>query len=196
MHFVLQRELAFDEQAGGAAAGIVDVHSGLGVHEARDEEADFGGSVEFARALAAAFGEFADEVFVAAADDVGLDIGQTEALFADALDQIAETVVGEIADAVSGGVEVDAIDDAVEQRIFVGDGPQARGKLLADAIGEPADDGPEGLIGVGGFKREIVADEFLIALDEPEGFGTGMNSPARQCGLARHRKHRTGAWRK
>ena len=48
-----------------------------------------GGRVELAGALAAAFGELADQVLVAAADDVRLDVVEAEPLGADRLDEVA-----------------------------------------------------------------------------------------------------------
>jgi len=62
--------------------------------------------------LAASLGELADKVFVALTDDVGLDVLKPEALGADGLDEVGEAVVVDVALAVGGGVEVDAVDDA------------------------------------------------------------------------------------
>jgi hypothetical protein len=169
-HLFHQHELAFDEEASGAAAGVVDFLAGLGVHDARHHVADLGGRVEFAGALAGVFGELADEVFVAAADDVGLDVGEAEPLGADGLDEVGEPVVVEVALAVGGGVEVDAVDDALEQRIRVGDVPEERGKRGADLRGERADDGPDGFVGRLGLEREIETDDFFVARDVFEGF--------------------------
>ena len=110
--------------------------------------ADLGRGVELAGALPAALGELADEVFVAAPDDVGLHVVEPEALGADGLDEVGEAVVVEVALAVGGGVEVHAVDDALEQRVFVGDGAQVGGELLADLVRELADDGPDGVVGI------------------------------------------------
>jgi hypothetical protein len=98
--------------------------------------ADLGRGVELAGALAAALGEFAYEVFVALADDVGLDVLEPEALVADGLDEVGEAVVVEVALAVGGGVEVDAVDDALQERVFSGDGPHVGGDAFADLVGE------------------------------------------------------------
>ena len=76
---------------------IVDFHAWLRVHDARHDEADFLWRIELARAGHAAFGEFANEILVTASDDVRLNVIETEALFADALDEIGKTVVGQIA---------------------------------------------------------------------------------------------------
>ncbi len=80
----LQRQFALDEQAGGATGGVVASHTRLGVHDERHDLAHLAGRVELARALPAAFGEFTDEILVAAPDDVRLYITKAEALFADA----------------------------------------------------------------------------------------------------------------
>ena len=167
----LQRQLALDEQAGGAAGGVIAGHARLGVHDERHDLAHLAGRVELARALPAALGELADEVFVAAPDDVRLHVAQAEALLADALDEVGEAVVVDVAHAVGGGVEVHAVDDALEQRVFVRDGAQVRGELLADLVRERADDGPDGVVGVGRLQRQVEADEFLVVLHQLERLG-------------------------
>ena len=171
LHFPVQRQLALDEQAGGAAGGIVDAHAGLRVHDERHDLAHLAGGVELARALPAALGELADEVFVAAPDDVALDVGQPEPLGADGLDEVAQAGVVKVALAVGGGVEVDAVDDPLEQRVGVGDGAEMGGELLADLVRERADDGPDGVVGVLRLQREEEADELLVVLDELEPLG-------------------------
>ena len=106
--------------------------AGLRVHDERHDLAHLTGGVELARALPAALRELADEVFVAAPDDVALHVGQPEPLGADGLDKVAQARVVNVALAVGGGVEVDAVDDPLEQRIGVGDGAQMGGDLLAE----------------------------------------------------------------
>ena len=150
LHPLAQDEVELDEETGGAAGGIVGVHARLRLHDARDDEADLGGRVLLATAAASAFGELADEVFVAAADDVRLDVAQAEALGADGLDEVGEAVVVEVALAVGGGVEVHAVEDALEQRVGVGDGAEVGRELFADLVGDRADDGPDGSSGVFG----------------------------------------------
>ena len=54
---------------------------------------------------------------MALADDVGLDVVETQALGADGLDQVREAIVVEIALAAGGGVEVDAVDYALQARV-------------------------------------------------------------------------------
>ena len=76
-----------------------------------------GGGEELAGGRAGALGELADEVLVAKADDVDLDVAQAEALFADALDEVGEAVVVDVALPVRRGVEVRPIDDAFQRRV-------------------------------------------------------------------------------
>ena len=104
------------------------------VHDQRHDLAHFAGSVELTRALPAALGELADEIFVAAPDDVALDVGQPEPLGADGLDEVAQAGVVNVALPVSGGVEVNAINDALEQRVGIGNGAELRGELLANFV--------------------------------------------------------------
>lgn len=143
----LHGDLAFHEQAAGAAGGVVDFHAGLGLEHAGHDGADLGRGVELAGALATALGELTDEVFVALADDVGLDVVEPEALGADGLDEVGEAVVVEVTLAVGGGVEIDTVDDALQQRVFQGDGPHVGGNAFADLVGDLADDGPDRLLG-------------------------------------------------
>ena len=162
-------DLALHQQAAGAAGGVVDFHAGLGLEHAGHDGADLGRGVELAGALAAAFGELADQVFVALADDVGLDVVEPEALGADGLDEVGEAVVVEVALAVGGGVEVDAVDDALQQRVFPGDGAHVGGDAFADLVGELADDGPDGLLGIVRHQGQVEADELVVGLGELEG---------------------------
>jgi hypothetical protein len=140
VHLFLQNEFALDEQAGGTAAWVINVHAGLGVHDSGDDEADFGWRIKLAGALTAAFSEFSNEILITAAADVGFNVIETEPLGADGLNEVAQAGVVNITLAVSGGVEVDAVDDALEQRVGVGDGAEASGKLLADLVRKRADD--------------------------------------------------------
>ena len=78
LHFCLHGEFALDEQATGAAGGVVNFHARVWREDAGHDLADFAWGVELAGALAAAFGELADEVFVTLADDVGLHIAQAQ----------------------------------------------------------------------------------------------------------------------
>ena len=133
--FSVERQLALDEQAGRAAAwdrrrpcpARGSMMRAMIMPTSR-------GRVELAGALAAALGELADQVLVAAPDDVRLDVVEPQALGADRLDEVAEAVVVDVALAVGGGVEVDAVDDALEQRVGVGDGAEMGRELLADLV--------------------------------------------------------------
>lgn len=165
----LHDDLAFHEETAGAAGGVVDFHAGLGLEDAGHDGADLGRGVELAGALAAALGELADEVFVALADDVGLDVVEPEALGADGLDEVGEAVVVEVALTVGGGVEVNTVDDALQERVFPGDGPHVGGDAFADLVGELADDGPDGLLGIVRDEGEVEADELRVTLCELEG---------------------------
>lgn len=51
-----------------------------------------------------------------------------------------------VALAVGGGVEIDAVDNAVKERILPGDGTHLGGDAFPDLVGELADDGPDGLL--------------------------------------------------
>ena len=89
IHLFLQDQLALDEQSGRAAAGIVDIHPRLGVHDPRDDETNLCRCVKLSRALAAALSEFPNQILVAAPDDVRLHVGEAERLGANRLDEIA-----------------------------------------------------------------------------------------------------------
>ena len=167
----LQCQFALDEQAGGAASWVVAGHARLGVHDERHDLAHLAGRVELARALSAALGKLADEILVAAPDDVRLHIAQAEAFLADALDEVREAVVVNVAHAMGGGIEVHAVNDALEQGVFIRDGAKLRGELLTDLVRELADEGPYGVVGVGRLQGQVEADEFLVVLHQLERLG-------------------------
>ena len=87
------------------------------------------------------------------------------------LDEIGEAVIVDVALAVGGGVEVDAVDDALEQRVGVGDGAEMGRELLADLVRERADDGPDRIVGVLRLQRQVEADELLVVLHQLERLG-------------------------
>ena len=66
---------------------------------------------------------------------------------------------------MGGGVEVHAVDDALEQRVGVGDGAQVGGELLADLVRERADNRPDRVIRSLWLQRQVEAHEFLVVLD-------------------------------
>lgn len=74
--------------------------------------------------------------------------------------------IREIALAVRGGIKINAVDDALEQRISVSNGPKQRGELLADFVRKRADDGPNRIARILRFQREKEADKLLIVLHQ------------------------------
>jgi len=74
-----------------------------------------------------------------------------------------------VALAVGGGVEIDAVDNAVKERILPGDGTHLGGDAFPDLVGELADDGPDGLLRIVRRQREVEADELVVGLGELEG---------------------------
>ena len=54
--------------------------AGPRAHDVRHQETDFGRREELAGALARSFGELAQQVFVGAAEEIGLHIGKAEAV--------------------------------------------------------------------------------------------------------------------
>ena len=169
-HFRFHGELALDEKAAGAAGGVVDFHARIRPEDMGYDIADFAGGVELAGTLAAALGELADKVFVALADDVGLDVLKPETLGADGLNEVGEAVVVEVALAVGGRVEVHAVDDALQGRVFPGDGPHVAGDAFADLVRELANDGPDRLFGIVRHEGEVEADKLVVGSGELEGF--------------------------
>ena len=166
---VFHGDLELHEEAAGAAAGVVNGHAGLGLEHAGHDDADLGRGVELAGTLAAALGEFADKVFVALTDDVGLDVLKPEALGADGLNEVVEAIVVEVALAVGGSVEVNAVNDALQGRVFPGDGPHVGGDAFADLVRELANDGPDRLFGIVRHEGEVEADELVVGPGELEG---------------------------
>src|SRR5262249_21977322 len=132
---------------------------------------DFRRREELAGRLTAALGELADEVLVAAADNVGLDVLEAQALLADPLDEVTEAVVVDVALAVGRGVEVHPVDDAFERGVGPSDAVQVGRQALADLAGELADYGPDGFGGVRRLERQVEADELVVLLDEFERLG-------------------------
>ena len=168
-HFRFHGELALDEETAGAAGGVVDFHARIRHEDAGHDLADFAGGVELASTLAAALGELTDKVFVALADDVGLDVLKPETLGADGLNEVGEAVVVEVALAVGGSVKVNAVNDALQGRVFPGDGPHVGGDAFADLVRELANDGPDRLFGIVRHEGEVEADELVVGPGELEG---------------------------
>ena len=74
--------------------------------------------------------------------------------------------VVEVALAVGSGVEVHTVDDALQERVFPGDGPHVGGDALTDLVGELADDGPDGLLGIVRQERKVEANELMVGLGD------------------------------
>ena len=89
-------------------------------------------------------------------------------LVADGLDQIGETVVVEIALTVGGGVEVDAVDDALEERIFPGDGPHVGSDGFTDLVRQLADDRPDWILNIFRLQWQIKPHQFVICTHKLE----------------------------
>jgi hypothetical protein len=100
---------------------------------------------------------------------------QPEALGADRLDEIRQPVVVEIALTMGGGIEVDAVDNALQARILFGDLAQVRGELFADLVRELTDDRPNGFLGIRRRQRKIKADELVVFVGELKGLFARAN---------------------
>ena len=112
---------------------------------------------------------------VAAADDVGLDILESQSLFGDFFDEVTEPVVLDVAHAVGGCVEINPVDDPVEQLVVLGNFTEPKGHLLANLAGELANDRPNRLVRIVGHKRQVEADEFIVLGHQLECFGPRTN---------------------
>src|SRR3546814_10719528 len=109
----LADELQLDQQAEAAAGGVVGFLARARAQDRGHQEADLARGEELAGALALAFGELTQQVFVAAAEEVGFDVVQAEAVarVGEGLDDALERLVGDLAFAVAGFVEVDGVDE-------------------------------------------------------------------------------------
>ena len=70
---------------------------------------------------------------------------------------------------MGGGVEVDAVDDALQERVFPGDGSHVGGDAFADLVRELADDGPDRLLGIDRHEGKVEANELVVGPGELEG---------------------------
>ena len=118
VHLLFHGDLTLDEQAAGAAGRVIHFHARLGIHYLRHDQADFRRGVEFTRALTATLGEFANQVFVTLADDIRFHVIKTKSLGANGLDEIGQSIIIKITLTVGGGIEINAVDDALQQWIF------------------------------------------------------------------------------
>ena len=71
-------ELELDQQPRRPAGEVVTILAGPRPHDMRHQESDLGRREELAGAAARAFGELPEQVFVGAAQEVGLHVGQAE----------------------------------------------------------------------------------------------------------------------
>ncbi len=112
-------ELELDEQAGRAAGIVVAFLAGPRAQDARHQEADLARGEEFAGALARAFGELAQQIFVAAAEEIGLDVDEAEAVarIGEDFDDALQGGVADFALAVVLGGEIDDVEHAFERRV-------------------------------------------------------------------------------
>ncbi len=153
--------------------------AGAGPHDMRHQEADLGRGEELARALARAFRELAQQIFVGAPEEIGLHIGKAQAIarIGERLDHEAQLRRVDVALAVSLGGEIDDIDHAGERGVLLDDGAHRLGQVLADVLGlgalalvvqrpldgfAPADRAPSGL------GRQIEAQQGMVALGDLE----------------------------
>src|SRR5437879_5811297 len=107
-----------------------------GPHDVRHQDADFGRGEELARALARALSELAQQIFVGAAEEIGLHIGKPQAIawIGKRLDNKAQLRRVDIALAVALGGEVDDVDHAGKLRVLFNDGANCLGQMLADVL--------------------------------------------------------------
>ncbi|MEZ5326988.1 MAG: hypothetical protein R3F19_18210 [Verrucomicrobiales bacterium] len=127
-------------------------------------------SAPFAGALAAALAELAAEVFVALADDVGLDVVEPEALGADGLDERLERR----SSSRSRWPWVLALKSTRSMMPCRSGFSRAMARMwvvtLPPILSESfADDRPDGLLGIIRHERKVEADELVVGLGELEG---------------------------
>jgi hypothetical protein len=136
----------------------------------RHDQPDFGWRIELTGALPAPFRKFANKVFITLADDVRLDIVQPEALGADGLDQVGESVVVDVALAVRGGVEIDAVDNALQQRVLFGDVTHMRCNTFANFVRNFPDNRPDRIFRIIRLQRQVETHQLVIPFCELKGF--------------------------
>ena len=107
---VLKLEGAIEEQAPGAAGGIVDALAGLRIHDKGHEADDGSVGVELSGGVAAVVGELLDEIFVSVAELVVGDIGNAEGVGGEVLEQVDEGLVREAVFVRPRGVAEDAAE--------------------------------------------------------------------------------------
>ena len=148
--------------------------TGPRAHEVGHQEADLGGGEELAGALAGAFRELAQQVLVGAAQEVGLHVGEAEAVagVGEGFDDGGEPSRVDVALAVAFGGEVHHVDHAGQRWVVTDDGADGPGQVLANvvragavplAVKRPsvrlaaAEDGPAR------FRRQVEAQQLVVA---------------------------------
>ena len=133
-------DLELDEQAGRATGVVVAVFSWLRSHDVGHQESDFGRGEELARALARPFCKLAQEVFVGATEEVGLDIGEAEPVtgIGEGLNHGGEFGRIDVALAVALGCKIHKVDDAREREVLFDDGPHSPGQMFTHVLGPRA----------------------------------------------------------
>ena len=129
-------ELKLHEQTRRAAGVVVAFLARPRAHDVRHQETDLGRREEFTGALARAFGKLPQQVFVGAAEEIRLHVGEAEpvARIGEGLDDGAQLGRVDVALAVALGGEVHHVDDAGERRVLLDDGANRLGQVLADVL--------------------------------------------------------------
>ena len=171
------------------AAGVVVARlAGPGAHDVSHEKADLGGSEELARALAGALGELSEQVLVGSAQEVGLHVGEAQAVagVGEGLDDGGESGGVEVALAVALGRKVHEVYDAGERGVVAHDGAHGPSQVLPDVTRASAaalsverpvvslstiDHAPAGL------GRQVEAQQVMVALSDLLRDRTGPRTP-------------------
>ena len=149
------------------------VLAGPRAHDVRHQKADLGRGEKLSRALARSLGELAQQVFVSAAEEIGLHIGEAEpvARVGEGFDHGGEPGRVDVALAVARGRKIHEVDDARESGVVTRHRPRGPGQMLADVgwagapaalVGQPvvgfaaSDDGPAC------FRRQIETQEPMV----------------------------------
>ena len=82
------------------------------------------------------FGELAQQVLIGASEEIGLHVGETQAVagIGEGLDYAAQLRRIDVALAIPLGSEVDDVDHAGERRVLFYDGPHRFREMLADIL--------------------------------------------------------------
>ena len=165
---VLELEGAVEEEAAGAAGGIVDALAGLRIHDEGHEADDGAVGVELGGGVAAVVGELLDEVFVGVAELVVGDVGDAEGVRGEVLEQVDESLVGEPVFVRPRGV---AEDPGEGVGIGLLDGAHGLLDGEADVDGGLADGGPVVLLRDDEAVELGAAGVVLVAIALLQGLG-------------------------